>query len=139
MNVLLIRAAAPLTVTVYHARNEFASDGDSPYLDAAGQPSDAASEVRRVDAEAVVEFADTGALRIDGAGEVELENRSDANLDVRGRFQRLDASADRGLQLAPGACWRVRLVPGQPLRIRRPSAADTWLRGLWRRWRGMRA
>lgn len=139
MNTLLIRTAAPVTVTVYHERNAFASDGDSPYLDPAGQPSDIASDQRQVGGEASLAFADGGGLRIDGAGEIDLENRSNATLDVRGRFQRLDASPERGPLLPPGASWRVRLVAGQPLRVRRPAAAEGWLAGLWRRWRGERA
>jgi hypothetical protein len=136
MKTVYLRTTVPLTVTVYHAPNEFASDGDSAFRDAAGRPSDVASEQRRVDADTEIAFADQGALTITGDGEIELENRSDAELNVRGRFQRADASPERGPGLPPGARWQLRLAAGHPVRVRSPSALDRGLRGLWRRWRG---
>lgn len=138
MKTVYLRTTVPLTVTVYHAPNEFGSDGDSAFRDADGRPSDAASGQRRLDADAEVVFPDQGSLTITGEGDIELENRSDAELDVRGRFQRLDASAERGPGLGPGSCWRLRLAAGHPVRVRSPGGLDRGLRRLWRRWRGER-
>lgn len=136
---LVIRTSVPLEVTVHHASNPFASDGDSRYVDAAGAPSDRPSERRRLDADTEIEFAGEGALEIAGDGDIELENRSGAALDVRGRFTRLDAAPERGPALPPGSCWRIRVTPRAPVRVRRPGAADLGLRRLWRRLRGERA
>jgi hypothetical protein len=135
MKTLMIRTEHPVALTIFHARNEFASDGDSRYVDADGQPCDTPSSRRRIDGAVEVCFADEGSLQIDGPGDIELENLSDADLDVRGDFQRLDASVERGTVLAPGSCWRVRLAPGDAVRVRHPGAADRWLARLWQRWR----